>query len=448
MYERAPKIIVPPPGPKASNWIMRDKETLAPYNRPFYYPLVVAGGKGAIIRDVDGNEYIDLNSGLGVLNLGQCHPRVVEAVINKVKSFMHYSYTDFCYPEPVELGERLNKILPMKCKYFFASGGTEANEAAVKIAKHYTKKHYFIGFIGAFHGRTHASMAFSSTSPVQRRYFHPLMPGVVLVPYAYCYRCPFKLEYPDCDIWCVDFIEEWVLKKWLPHEETVGLFFEPIQGEHGCIVPPKEFIPKLKKLADKYNLLLIDDEIQVGAGRTGKFLAIENWGVVPDIVTLGKAIAGGIPLSIAAAKREVLDLPPGAHCTTTGGNPVACAASQAYLDVLLEEKLMDRAVKLGEYTIKRLKEMQEKYEIIGDVRGKGLHMAIELVKNRKTKEPIGDVCKEFIGRMFRKGVLMVTGGISSVRIMPPLTIPEELLDKSLEILESVLKEINEEYYER
>jgi len=446
LHRKIPNIVVTPPGPKALEWVKRDEDTLAPYNRPFYYPLVVVGGEGAIVRDVDGNEYIDLNSGLAVLNVGQCHPRIVEAIINKVKSFMHYSYTDFRYTEPVELGERLNEILPMKCKYFFANSGTEANEAAIKIAKHYTKKHYFIGFIGAFHGRTHGTMPFSSSAPVQRRHFHPLVPGVVLAPYAYCYRCPFKLTYPDCDVWCVDFIEEWILKKWLPYEETVGFLFEAIQGENGVIVPPPEFFPKLKKLADKYDLLLIDDEIQVGAGRTGKFLAIENWGVVPDIVTLAKGIAGGLPLSVAAAKAEILDLSPGAHCTTTGGNPVSCAAAQAYLDVLFEEKLMDRARELGEYTIKRLREMQEKYDIIGDVRGKGLHMAVELVRNRKTKEPIGDVCKELIKRMFKRGVLMVTGGISSVRIMPPLVTPQELIDISLEIFESVVGDINKEYY--
>jgi len=446
MHRKIPNIVITPPGPKASEWVKRDEDTLAPYNRPFYYPLVVAGGEGAIIRDVDGNEYIDLNSGLAVLNFGQCHPKIVEAIINKVKSFIHYSYTDFRYTEPVELGERLNEILPMKCKYFFANSGTEANEAAIKIAKHYTKKHMFVGFMGSFHGRTFGSLAFTSSSPVQRRYFHPLMPGVTLVPYAYCYRCPFHLEYPDCNLWCVDFIDTWIFKRFLPPEETVGFLFEPIQGENGYVVPPPEFFPRLKKLARKYGLLMIDDEIQVGMGRTGKFLAIEHWNVVPDIVTLGKGIAGGIPLSVAAAKSEILDLAPGSHCTTTGGNPVACAAAQAALDVLFKENLMDKAAELGSYVIKRLKEMQEEYEVIGDVRGKGLAIAVEFVKNRKTKEPIPDATKEFIAKMFKKGVLMVTGGISAVRIMPPLVITKELLNTALEIFESVVKEINEEYY--
>ena len=446
MHRKEPNIVVTPPGPKASGWVKRDEAVLAPYNRPFYYRMVVAGGEGAIVRDVDGNEYIDWNSGLGVLNVGQCHPKIVEAVISKVKSFMHYSYTDFRYTEPVELAERLNNILPMKCKYFLASGGTEANEAAIKIAKHYTKKPYFIGFIGSFHGRTHGTMSFSSSSPVQRRSFHPLMPGVTLAPYAYCYRCPFKLEYPDCDLWCVDFIDTCIFKRFLPTEEVVGFLFEAIQGENGYVVPPPEYFPKLKKLADQYDLLMIDDEIQVGMGRTGKFLAIEHWGVVPDIVTLAKGIAGGMPLSIAAAKSEIMTLSPGSHCTTTGGNPVACTAAQAFLDVIFEEKLMDRATGLGEYTIKRLREMQEKYNIIGDVRGKGLAIAVELVKNRKTKEPIPAVGKELIKRMFKRGVLMVSGGISGVRIFPPLVVPKEFMDTGLELFESVVKEIDKEYY--
>jgi 4-aminobutyrate aminotransferase len=443
MSGKAPKIVVTPPGPEAEAWVKRDEAVLAPYNRPFYYHMVVADGEGAVVRDVDGNEYIDWNSGLGVLNVGQCHPKIVEAAVSQVKRFMHYSYTDFRYREPVELCERLNKILPFKAKFFLASGGTEANEAALKIARHHTKKQLFLGFIGAFHGRTFGTMSFSSTSPEQRRYFHPMVPGVVLAPYAYCYRCPFKLEYPECNMWCVDFIETWLFDRFVPTEEVAGLLFESIQGENGYIVPPPEFVPGLRRLADKYGFLMIDDEIQVGMGRTGKFLAIEHFDVVPDIVTMAKGIGGGLPLSVTAVRSDVLDLAPGSHCTTTGGSPVSCAAAQATLDVLFGEKLMDKATELGEYTMGRLKEMQEKYNIMGDVRGKGLAMAIELVRNRKTKEPAPG--KEFIARMFKKGVLMVTGGFA-VRIFPPLVISRELMDSSLDIFEDVVKEFDKEYY--
>ncbi len=439
--KKVPNIVTPPPGPEALKWMEREEETVAPYNKPFYYPLVAAGGEGATLRDVDGNEYIDWNSGLGVLNVGQCNPKIIEAMVNKAKSFMHYSYTDFRYTEPVELAEELNKILPMQCTYFFANSGTEANEAALKIARHSTKRQLFIGFIGSFHGRTFGTMPFSSTAPVQRRYFHPLMPGVTLVPYPYCYRCPFKLDYPDCDLWCVDFIDEWVLQKFVPPEEVAGFFFEPIQGENGFVIPPPEFFPRLKKLADKHGILMIADEVQVGCGRTGRFLAIEHWNVVPDIITLAKGIAGGLPLSVTATRKDVMDLPPGSHCVTTGGNPIACATALAFLDILFEEKLLEKATQLGEYTIKRLKEMQEKYEIIGDVRGKGLAICIELVKDRKTKEPIDS--KDFIGRMFRKGVLMVSGGVG-VRIMPPLIISKEMMDSAIGIFESTVDEVNKE----
>ena len=441
MANRIPNIVTPPPGPEALKWVERDKKNIAPYNRPFYYPLVVASGEGATIRDVDGNEYIDWNSGLGVLNVGQSNPKIIEAITKQAKSLIHYSYTDFRSREPVELAERLDKVLPMQCKYFFASGGTEANEAALKIARHFTKKQLFIGFIGSFHGRTFGTMAFSSTSSVQRRYFHPLMPGVTLAPYPYCYRCPYKLEYPDCNLWCVDFIDEWILQKFVPPEEVAGFFFEPIAGEAGYIVPPAEFFPRLKRLADKYGILMIADEIQVGCGRTGKFLAIEHWGITPDIITLAKAIGGGIPLSVAAARRDVMDLPPGAHCTTTGGNPIACVASLTFLDILFGEKLMEKTTELGDYTIGRLREMQEKYEIIGDVRGKGLAICIELVNDRKTKEPLNS--KDVIGRLFRRGVLAVSGG-EGIRIFPPLIISKEMMDTGLEILESTIRELNEE----
>jgi 4-aminobutyrate aminotransferase len=439
MNGNIPNIIIDPPGPEAEKWLVRNNETMAPYNRPFYYPLVVAGGAGAVVKDVDGNEYIDWNSGLGVLNIGQSNPKIIDAITETAKRFMHYSYTDFASREPVELAERLNRILPMQCKYYLASGGTEANEAALKIARHFTKRQLFIGFIGSFHGRTFGTMAFSSTAPVQRQHFHPLMPGVTLVPYPYCYRCPYKLQYPGCNVWCVDFIEEWVLQKFVPPEEVAGFFFEPIAGEGGYIVPPPEFFPKLQKIAEKYGILMMDDEVQTGCGRTGKFLAIEHWNLVPDIVTLGKAIGGGVPLSIAAAKKDVMDLPPGAHCTTTGGNPVACAAAQRYLDILFEEKLMQRAAELGDYVLDRLRRMQSEYEIIGDVRGKGLAICIELIKDRKSKEPVDG--KEFVSRLFKKGIIAVTGGYG-IRIFPPLTIEKQMLETSLEILEATIKEVN------
>jgi 4-aminobutyrate aminotransferase len=442
MKEKIPHIKIEPPGPEAKKWLKRTNDTMAPYNRPFYYPLVVAGGEGAVIKDVDGNKFIDLNSGLGVLNIGQCNPQIIETIHQKSKEFVHYSYTDFACTEPVILAERLNTILPMKCKFFMASGGTEANEAALKIARHFTKRPLFLGFIGSFHGRTFGTMPFSSTSPVQRQYFHPFMPGVTLLPYPYCYRCPFKLNYPSCNMWCVDYIEEWVLNKFVPPEEVAAILVEPIAGEGGYIVPPPEFFPKLKKIADKYKILIIADEVQTGCGRTGKFLAIEHFNITPDIVTLGKAIGGGVPLSVAAVRSDVMDLPAGAHCTTTGGNPISCAAAMTFLDILYNEKLIQRAAELGKYVMMKFREMQKEYGIIGDVRGKGLAICIEFVEDRVTKEPIDS--KDIVNRLFKKGLLAVPGGYG-VRIFPPLVIENELIDTSVDIFEEVIAEINKEY---
>ena len=442
MNKELPCIKVDPPGPEAKKWLKRNDDTMAPYNRPFYYPIVVDGGEGSVVRDVDGNLYIDFNSGLGVLNIGQCNKEIINAIHEKSKEFMHYSYTDFACKEPVMLGEELNKILPMPCKFFMASGGTEANEAALKIARHFSKRQLFIGFIGSFHGRTFGTMPFSSTSPVQRENFHPFMPGVTLVPYPYCYRCPYQLSYPSCDLWCVDFIEKWIFDKFVPAEEVAAILVEPIAGENGYIVPPPEFFPKLKAIADKYNILIIADEVQTGCGRTGKFLAIEHFDIVPDIVTMGKAIGGGVPLSVAAVRRDVMDLPAGAHCTTTGGNPVACNAAMKFLEVLYREKLIERAGELGDEILNRLNSLKTQYDIIGDVRGKGLAICVELVKDRATKEPIDS--KDVVNRLFKKGLLAVSGGYG-VRIFPPLNIEKKLLEIGLDIFEEVINDLNKKF---
>lgn len=444
---RIPNIVVKPPGQKSIEWIKRDERVLSPYNRPFYYPVVIKDGEGAIVRDVDGNEYIDFNSGIAVLNVGQCHPKVVKTIQDKCAEFMHYSYTDFHYTEPVELAERLATITPgnFPKKFFFANSGTEAIEAALKVTKWHTRKQLFIAFIGAFHGRTHGSIALAASSPVHKKYFHPLMYGVSHVPYAYCYRCAFKMNYPECNYWCVDFIDEWVLTKYVSPEDTVGFVVEPILGEFGYIPPPKGYLQRLRKLADKCGLLMIVDEIHTGVGRTGKMWAVEHEGIIPDVMTMAKAIGGGcMPLSATMAKAEIMDWDPGAHCVTTGGNPVSCAAAMAVLDILKEERLIEKAAKMGDHMLKRLKEIQENNTMIGDVRGRGLMIGVELVKDLKTKEPASAEAKELITRAWKRGVLMITGGMSTVRMAPPLIISRELVDKGLEIFESTAKEIAHE----
>ncbi len=440
-----PKITVRPPGPKARELVKRDEQVISP-SFVRYYPLVIDGGKDCIVKDIDGNEYIDFNSGLLCLNVGHSHPKIIEAIKKQTDRYLHYSMTDFYYPEVTELAEKIRTITPGKWdkKVYFGNSGTEAIEAAIKLTKWHTRRPRFIAFIGAFHGRTMGAVSFTASRPVQRRHFFPLMPGVTHVPYAYCYRCPFKMTHPECDYWCIDYIDEQVLQKYVPPEEVAAFVFEPIQGEGGYIVPPPEYFQKLKKLADKYGILLIDDEVQAGIGRTGRWCAIENWKTEPDVVCLAKAIASGLPLSAIVAKTKIMDWEPGAHATTFGGNPVACAASLMVLDVINNEHLMDNAVKQGNHTMKRLNEYKETSEILGDVRGKGLMIGAEIVEDQKSKTPAPKKAEEIMLRSWKRGVLAITCGRSTIRIAPPLTITKELADPALDILIDTMKEVEKE----
>jgi 4-aminobutyrate aminotransferase len=440
-----PKIVVSPPGPKARELIRKDELFVSPsYLR--YYPLVVESANDCIVKDVDGNEYIDFNSGIACMNVGHNNPRVVEAIKTQCNRFLHYSNTDFYYREAINLAEKLSGITPgeFKKKTFFGNSGTEAIEAAVKLARWHMRKPLFIGFISAFHGRTMGSLAFTASKPVQRRYFSPLMPGVAHVPYPYCYRCPFKLTRPNCNYWCADFIEEQVLHKYMPPEDVAAILFEPIQGEGGYVVPPPEFFQKLKKIADEYDILLIDDEVQSGIGRTGKWFAIEHWGVQPDIVCVAKALASGLPIGATVAKAKVMDWTGGSHASTFGGNPVSCAAALAVLDVMKDEKLMDNAAKQGDYLMKRLGDFGQTSSIVGEVRGKGLMVGVELVEDKETRKPAPRKAYEVILRSWRRGVAVVTCGVSTLRIVPPLTIQSDLLDSALDILEDTINEVAKE----
>jgi 4-aminobutyrate aminotransferase len=440
-----PKIIVTPPGPKAREAVKKDERFISPsYGR--FYPLVVESGKGCIVKDVDGNEYIDFNSGLVCLNVGHNHPKVIQAIKNQCDRFLHYSNTDFYYNEVLDAAEKLSEIMPGKFdkKVYFGNSGAEAVEAAVKIAKWHTRRQLFIGFISAFHGRTIGALSFTASKPAQKRYFFPLMPGVTHVPYPYCYRCPFKLTYPGCHYWCVDFIDEYILQKYVPPEDTAAILVEPIQGEGGYVVPPPEYFQRLKKMADKYNLLLIDDEVQAGMGRTGKWFAIEHWGVEPDIVCTSKALASGMPLGATISNAKIMDWVPGSHASTFGGNPVSCVAALAVISVIKEEKLLDNATKQGTYIMKRLGEFKEQCDIVGDVRGKGLMIGMEIVEDKDSKKPAPKKVTEIMNRSWRRGISVITCGASTVRIAPPLIITRELVDAALDIIEDVTKEVAKE----
>jgi len=440
-----PKIFVSPPGPKAQELLKRDEAVLS-QSFVRYYPLVAESGSGCIVRDVDGNEYIDFNSGIAVLAVGHCHPTVVEAIKKQAERLLHYSYTDFYYESLVSFSEKLCEITPGKFgkKIFTGNSGAEAIEAAIKLAKWHSRKHQFIGFIGGFHGRTIGALSFTASKPVQRRYFFPLMPGVTHVPFPYCYRCPFKQTYPDCDYWCVNYIDEMALQKYIPPEEAAAIIFEPIQGEGGYIVPPPEYFKRLKKLADKYNILLIDDEIQAGMGRTGNWFAIEHWGIEPDIICIAKAVASGLPLGAIVTRAELMDWEAGSHATTFGGNPVACAAALATIDVIKKERLLENAAKQGIYIMKRFEELQKECEIIGDVRGKGLMIGVELVRNKDTKAPGRTEAHEVMVRSWKRGVAIITSGASTLRIAPPLIITRDLVDAALSIIEGAIREVERE----
>ena len=436
------KIVVTPPGPKARELLKEDAEVIS-QSVVRLYPLVAESGSGCIVRDVDGNEFIDFNSGIAVLAVGHSHPRVVKAIKDQAEKLIHYSWTDFYYKPVIDLGEELTKITPGNYakKVFFCNSGAEANEAAMKMARWHTRKPLFLAYTGSFHGRTFGTMALTASKVVQRRHFFPLVSEVTHVPYPYCYRCPFHLKYPECNMWCVDFIDEEVLKKYHPPEDTAAMFVEPIQGEGGYIVPPDDYFQRLKKILDKYDILLVDDEIQSGMGRAGKWFAIDYWGVTPDIVTSAKALGAGLPIGAAIAKDELMDWETGSHANTFGGNPVACAAALQVIGIIRDEKLLENATRQGAYLMKRLKEMQLKYPIMGDVRGKGLMIVVEFVKDPETKEAATQEVEEVTNKCFKRGLAIIAAGKCSMRFAPPLIITREIIDEGLEIFEGAVKEV-------
>ena len=444
----APLIKIEPPGPKAREILELDKKLLM-QSFVRWYPLVIERGNGFIVEDVDGNRYIDFNSGLAVLNVGHNHPRVLNAIREMLGKITHYSLTDFYYGEAVELAEKLVSIAPISGdkKVFYGNSGAEAIEACIKISRgHFrNKRPYLIAFYGAFHGRTMGANSLTASKPVQHRWFSPMLPCVIHAPYPYPYRCPFNTDDPiECGEQALAFIEDYILGKYIHGDEVAAIFFEPIQGEGGYVVPPDNFFPGLRKLADEYGILLVDDEVQSGMGRTGKWWAIQHWNIEPDLMAIAKAIASGLPLSAVVGRAEIMDLPGGSHATTFGGNPISCRVALEVIRIIEEEKLLENASRVGEYIMKRFRELQDHLEIIGDVRGKGLMIGVELVRNRETKEPARKELAKVIIESFKRGVLIIGAGLSTLRIAPPLNITIEAVDRALEVIENVLKEVDKE----
>jgi 4-aminobutyrate aminotransferase / (S)-3-amino-2-methylpropionate transaminase / 5-aminovalerate transaminase len=408
-------------------------------------PVFIQKATGALLTDVEGNEYIDFAGGIGVNNVGHSHPKVVQAIKDQAEKFIHTCFHISMYDSYVELAKQLNEMAPGDSPKMtmFANSGAEAVENAVKIARYATGREAIICFENGFHGRTLLGMSLTSKVKPYKFNFGPFAPEIYRVPYAYCYRCSFGLKYPDCQTKCADYLEDYFIGNVAP-ESTAAIIAEPIQGEGGFITPPPEYFPKLKKICDKYGILLIVDEIQTGAGRTGKYLAIEHWGVEPDIITMAKSFAGGMPLSAITGRSELMNKPHvGGLGGTYGGNPVACKAALAVLEILTKEGLIQKAESLGGTIASRFKELQEKHELIGEVRGLGPMLALELVKDRQSKEPAAEETKKLVQLCFEKGLIVLSCGNygNVIRTLMPLVITDEQLDKGISILDESLEEL-------
>jgi 4-aminobutyrate aminotransferase len=438
------KIVSEPPGPKARKVAAETTKVLSPSISRFY-PLVIDSAHDCLIKDVDGNQFIDFNSGIGVLNVGSTNDKVVSAAKEQLDKFTHYSYTDFYYENINALAEKLISIYPGKssgAQVFYGNSGTEAIEAGFKLARINTGRPRMLAYTGSFHGRTMGAVSLTASKTTQMKGVFPLVPGVEHVPFPYCYRCPLKLEHPSCGLACVDYIEEQYFEKFVPPEEVAALFMEAIQGEGGYVPMPSDYPKALFKLLKKYGILVIADEVQSGIGRTGKWFAVDHYGVQPDMVAVAKALGGGLPIGALIGKEGIMTWKPGQHASTFGGNPVSAAAGMAVLSFIEENNLLENARKQGQYMMKVFNEWKEKYEIVGDVRGKGLMIGIELVTDKKSKEYGVKQVHAVLEKTWKKGVLLISCGRSTLRIVPPLTITRPLVDEALAVIEDAIKQVN------
>ncbi len=427
------------PGPNAAALIARDaKRVSTSCTRD--YPFVMARGEGAMVEDVDGNVFVDCAAGIAVTGTGHSHPDVVKAIVDQAHKYLHMSGTDFYYEPQVQLAEAMADIVPIdgEVRSFFGNSGTEAVEAAIKLARYSTKRVNIIAFLGSFHGRTLGALAATSSRTIQRRGFGPMMPGVFHAPYANCYRCPVGLKPESCQAECLGFIEDQILVHLVSPDEVAAVLVEPIQGEGGYVVPAPQFHQRLRELTTKHGMLLILDEVQSGMGRTGRMFAAEHFGITADIVTVAKGIASGMPLSVTAARADVMSWPPGAHASTFGGNPVSCAAALATIKIL-KDGLMKNAEVVGAHLVDRLRGLMDKYPLIGDVRGKGLMVGVELVRDRQTKERATTERDRLVQEMFKRGVLILGAGRNALRFAPPLVITKAQVDAVVDIFEDALK---------
>ena len=437
---KLPRLVTPLPGPKAKKIIERDARFVSPsYTRD--YPLVVKGGRGALVEDVDGNVFLDFAAGIAVCSTGHCHPQVVEAIQKQAAELIHMSGTDFYYESMAQLAERLGKIVPgaEAKRVYFGNSGTEAVEAAIKLARYATRREKLIAFYGCFHGRTLGALSLTASKAVQRRGFGTLLGGVLHIPYPYAYRCSLGHTAEICGSEIIEFLESEIFRRMADPEEIAAIIIEPIQGEGGYVPAPKTFLVELQRVARKHGILLVVDEVQSGMGRTGKWWASEHAGIQPDILCTAKGIASGMPLAATIARASVMNWKPGAHASTFGGNPVSIAAALATMD-LLEGGLIANARRMGEYLFAKMSNWRERFPIVGDVRGLGLMIGIEMVRDQKTKEKAPELRSWIMKRAYEKGLLVLGAGENTVRVSPPLVIDEEQADFAVKTLEECLQE--------
>jgi 4-aminobutyrate aminotransferase len=428
-----PVLVTPLPGPNAKEVIARDAQFLSPsYTRS--YPMVAKSGRGAMVEDVDGNLFLDFAAGIAVVSTGHCHPRVVEAIQRQAAELIHISGTDFYLPIMVELAERLAAVAPGKepKKVYLGNSGTEAVEAAIKLARYHTRRDKIIAFHGCFHGRTLGALSLTASKAVQRKGFGALLSGIFHMPYPNSYRGPWTES--------IAFLENELFKRLVDPQEVAAIFIEPIQGEGGYVPAPKEFLLELQNICRRNGILLVADEVQSGMGRTGKWWAGDHAGLEPDILCVAKGIASGMPLSATIARASLMDWKPGAHASTFGGNPVCVAAALATMD-LLETQYIENARRVGEYLMGRMADWPARHRIVGDVRGKGLMIGVEIVRDQKTKERAGDFRETIIDRAFEKGLLLLGAGENTIRIAPPLVIDEDQADFAARTLEECIREV-------
>jgi 4-aminobutyrate aminotransferase len=406
-------------------------------------PIVIVEGRGATLWDIEGREYIDCYSGISVVNSGHCPQRVVEAIKRQAERLIHCGPYVYHTGPTTELAVKLAEITPPGLsKSFFGNSGAEANECALKLAKKFTKRHEIMALECSFHGRTIGTLSVTGQSRRRRYDMGPYLPGVSFAPAPYCYRCPMGRSYPECDLLCARRVEEIV--DYHTSNNVAALIAEPILGEGGIIVPPPDYFKVVREILDERDILLIVDEVQTGFARTGRMFAIEHYGVEPEIMTLGKGIAAGLPLGVCISRADIGDaFEPGDHLSTFGGNPVCCAAALANIQIMEEEHLAERAEEKGRYLMKRLEELREAHSLIGDVRGKGLMVGVELVRDMGSKRPAADEASRVREEMRRGGILIGVGGVkgSTLRLQPPLIIEVEQLERALNVLDTALTKV-------